>query len=104
MTGDATQLLFRDQEFDVVLTSKTMHHIPSWEAALMEMVRVLKPGGYLTYVDLAFPGWVAALGNNLLTVMGFPTARGLETFVEKNHLHKIHSAKSFMSYKLICRK
>jgi hypothetical protein len=41
---------------------------------------------------------------NLMTAMGFPTARALETFVEKSHRHKVYSAKSFMQDELICRK
>ncbi len=44
---DATGLAFGDEEFDIVATSKTTHYIPSYERALVEMVRVLRPGGVL---------------------------------------------------------
>jgi len=49
--GDAAHLPFEDGEFDLVATQKTTHHVPNWEAALAEMLRVLKPGGHFIYSD-----------------------------------------------------
>ncbi|NMO04596.1 class I SAM-dependent methyltransferase [Gordonia sp. TBRC 11910] len=43
--GDALRLPYADDSFDVVLMSEILEHIPSDEAAIAEMVRVLKPGG-----------------------------------------------------------
>ncbi|GAB17756.1 hypothetical protein GOEFS_038_00230 [Gordonia effusa NBRC 100432] len=43
--GDALRLPYADDSFDVVLMSEILEHIPSDEAAISEMVRVLKPGG-----------------------------------------------------------
>lgn len=45
--GDATQLDFADGEFDKVLCSEVIEHIPDAEKALAEIWRVLKPGGML---------------------------------------------------------
>ena len=45
--GDATSLRFPDNEFDKVFSSEVIEHIPRWEEAVREMVRVLKPGGLL---------------------------------------------------------
>lgn len=43
--GDALRLPYADNTFDVVLMSEILEHIPSDEAAIAEMVRVLRPGG-----------------------------------------------------------
>jgi len=45
--GDATNLRFPNSYFDKVLASEIIEHIPDWEKAISEMMRVLKPGGYL---------------------------------------------------------
>ena len=46
-SGDATQMSYADGEFDKVLCSEVIEHIPDAEKALDEMWRVLKPGGIL---------------------------------------------------------
>lgn len=43
--GDALRLPYDDESFDVVLMSEILEHIPNDEAAIAEMVRILKPGG-----------------------------------------------------------
>ncbi|GAC67841.1 class I SAM-dependent methyltransferase [Gordonia soli] len=43
--GDALRLPYADNSFDVVLMSEILEHIPSDEAAIAEMYRILKPGG-----------------------------------------------------------
>jgi len=53
--GDACGLEFEDNSFDVVVSSLTIHNIESMEdrfVALDEMMRVLKPGGYLLIQDI----------------------------------------------------
>jgi ubiquinone/menaquinone biosynthesis C-methylase UbiE len=59
MVMDATKLQFHDAEFDIVATSMVTHHMPGWERAFSEMIRVLRPGGYLIYSDLILPYWLA---------------------------------------------
>jgi SAM-dependent methyltransferase len=46
---DFTRLTFGDARFDFVLTFDVFEHIPRYEAALGECVRVLKPGGWLMF-------------------------------------------------------
>lgn len=42
---DAEKMDFRDNSFDTVCISNTLHHLPNMNQVLKEMVRVLKPGG-----------------------------------------------------------
>lgn len=55
--GDIRQLPFEDHVFDVVLSSLVVHNIkdrPGRFRALEEMLRVLKPGGYLALMDILY--------------------------------------------------
>lgn len=45
--GDATRLLFPDSSFDAVTMFDVLEHIPDDQAAIAEVLRVLKPGGFL---------------------------------------------------------
>ena len=44
---DATRLNLHDAEFDLVMTSDVLEHVPDYRAALAEFARILKPGGHL---------------------------------------------------------
>jgi ubiquinone/menaquinone biosynthesis C-methylase UbiE len=56
---DAAHLSFKDADFDLVISQNVFHHIARWQTVVREIARVLKPGGYLLWLDLAFPGWIA---------------------------------------------
>ena len=43
--GDATQLAFDEGSFDLIYSFHVLEHIPLFRQALMEMRRVLRPGG-----------------------------------------------------------
>jgi SAM-dependent methyltransferase len=54
-TGDITSLPFSDASFDAIISMIVLHNIPSQQArdaALHELVRVLKPGGRMVIFDL----------------------------------------------------
>jgi demethylmenaquinone methyltransferase/2-methoxy-6-polyprenyl-1,4-benzoquinol methylase len=48
--GDATRLPFRDGAFGAAYAAHVFHLIPTWEAALAELTRVVRPGGVLLAV------------------------------------------------------
>lgn len=51
--GDASQLPFENESFDVVLTTHVLHCLPDWLVGLSEIRRVLKPNGiYLACENL----------------------------------------------------
>jgi SAM-dependent methyltransferase len=45
--GDIQHLPFEDARFDLVWSSRTIHHLPDQLAGVRELCRVLKPGGRL---------------------------------------------------------
>jgi ubiquinone/menaquinone biosynthesis C-methylase UbiE len=45
MLGDAENLMFPDETFDVVFSNGVLHHTPDMGKAFQEAYRVLKPGG-----------------------------------------------------------
>lgn len=60
--ADAAALPFTDGSMDAVFGFGVLHHIPDWQGALSEIVRVLKPGGVYFFEEL-YP----ALYQNFIT-------------------------------------
>ena len=57
--GSAFSLPFADHSFDKVICSEVLEHLPSYEDALLELKRVLKPGGLLAVSVPRFgPEWL----------------------------------------------
>lgn len=54
--GDAGDLPFPDDSFDIVHAHQVLHHLPDPVAALREMTRVLRPGGRLAARDADYGG------------------------------------------------
>ena len=92
LVADATNLPFSGDEFDLVYTNKTTHHIADWQQAITEMVRVLKPGGHLVYTD-----FVAPFGHR------FPTRAGINRIAAELALHHMQQRKSPFRYTIILR-
>jgi SAM-dependent methyltransferase len=53
--GDALNLPYADETFDCVIASEILEHIPQDDAAIAELVRVLKVGGTLA---VSVPRWL----------------------------------------------
>ena len=54
-TGDLTRLPLPDASIDVVLGGYALRNVPQYEAALVELHRVLRPGGILLTLDFYRP-------------------------------------------------
>ncbi|MFA6498702.1 MAG: class I SAM-dependent methyltransferase [Desulfurivibrionaceae bacterium] len=52
LVHDLTQHPLQDTDFDLVMSSMTLHHIPDVEALLRQFFATLKPEGYLAVADL----------------------------------------------------
>jgi ubiquinone/menaquinone biosynthesis C-methylase UbiE len=67
---DATRLSFQDACFDLVVSQNVFHHLSQWQTAVSEVARALRPGGFLMWLDLAFPKWLARLFQPLVKAHG----------------------------------
>ena len=76
--GDAAELPFLDDSFDVVVTRFAIHHFDDPRIQLAEMRRVLRPGGRLAVADLVAHPEAAATQNRLETLRDPSHARMLE--------------------------
>jgi SAM-dependent methyltransferase len=61
--GDIRSSHYRNDYFDVILSSSAFEHIQNFDVALAEMYRILKPGGYL--FSHFGPIWSASYGHHL---------------------------------------
>jgi ubiquinone/menaquinone biosynthesis C-methylase UbiE len=66
--GDAENLPFPDESFDVVINVEASHIYPHFERFLSEVRRVLRPGGHFLYADFrnrdGFPAWEKAMAES----------------------------------------
>lgn len=61
LQADAEHLPFRDARFDIVYSNGVLHHTPNTRQAIVELYRVLKPGGravVMLYARHSFMYWV----------------------------------------------
>ena len=64
ITGNACALPFENNSFDIVVCRLTLHHIANkkdLEKAIVEIMRVLKPGGIIAVMDNSTPQEFASL-------------------------------------------
>ena len=55
LKGDAMQIPFPENSFDVVTVAYGLRNLASWEAGLREMHRVARPHGKLLVLDFGMP-------------------------------------------------
>ena len=77
-TGDAEDLAFEDESFDLVYSYGVLHHTPNTEKAFAEAYRVIKQGGTLKAMVYHVPsmtGWLLWARFCFLTGKWFKTPR-----------------------------
>ena len=81
MRGDATNMHFKDQTFDIVMALGVLHHIPEYGKAIKEVYRVLKENGSLFILEF---NWNQKdIGQKIMSLI-FPPA----CWIQKNDLFK----------------
>jgi ubiquinone/menaquinone biosynthesis C-methylase UbiE len=62
LVGDSIELPFKTGRLDALFGFGFLHHVPNWRQALLEIARVLKPGG-VYYMEELYP----SLYQNVIT-------------------------------------
>lgn len=83
--ADATQLEYADATFDYVFSFIMLHHVVQWETALLEALRVLKPGGWLVGYDLLDTLLFRAFHRLEKAEVRLMTLSEIHTFLEQAH-------------------
>jgi len=84
--ADTTCLSFEDASFDLVVSHFVFHHIPEWDRAVREVARVLRPGGYFIWLDLAIPRIMGRVFGPVLKNCGLYTFDEIESAFAANGL------------------
>jgi ubiquinone/menaquinone biosynthesis C-methylase UbiE len=92
---DVFSLGFGDELFDAVFNLADLHNYRDWELGLMELKRVLKPGGLLIMEDLSRETFDHAAGRIFKMLTAHPydsmlTVDGLKEFTLRNGFEILH--------------
>lgn len=101
--GDAMQLPFADNKFDVVTIGFGLRNVPDANQALREIYRVLKPGGQVAILEMSQPtnpvvkvGWRAYFKL-------FPAVAALAGGHKANYQYLGKTSQQFVSARQLCR-
>lgn len=83
--GDIKRLPFRDNEFDRVIVTCVLHHLPDSGVPLHEIARVTKLGGVISILIPKDPSLIYFLVRNVLL---FLKHRNVAKLLEYRNLHK----------------
>lgn len=70
--GDASNLDFDKESFDLVVDFGIIHHIPNWRDALTEVHRTLKTNGDFLFEELSLETWEQGIGRPLKKILDHP--------------------------------
>ena len=106
--ADAGRIPFGQNEFDLVLSLNVLHHINNWDKALIEVSRVLKPGGFYILFDIAFPKLITRLFKNIAKNYGAYTSKDIADLLKGNSFEIIYNEipkiGAFRSFSMVCLK
>ena len=94
--GDAQFIPFKAQSGDILVCSETLEHVPNYERAFGELVRVTKNSGYLC---LTVPNFLstAFFENVILLLVGQPSYVKSHFSVEKEHIFHVFKLKKLLN-------
>ena len=108
LPADATDLPFKNSEFDLVLSFMVMHHISNWKKAFEEIDRVLKPGGIFIIRDLSFSKVTSKVIRPLSNNYGIYTFNDITVFLKEKNFNLIVQKSPggilFKQFSLVARK
>ena len=90
---DASDLSFKNEQFDMVVSQNVFHHIPKWDKAIYEISRVLKINGYLFWLDLAFPKLLVSVLKNVIKNYGLYTIKEIRRTFKNARLEELNYEK-----------
>ena len=105
---DAAQLSFQDARFDLVVSQNVFHHLSKWQNAVREVARVLRLGGFLMWLDITLPKWIAQLFQPLVKKHSLYCIEDVKYVFEKHgfeqrfHERRIHGP--FFQHNMIWQK
>lgn len=113
--GDAENLPFEADSFDVAICSESLHHYPNPQAFFDSVCRVLKPGGRLILRDVTFNSravrwFVNHIELPALNLIGFGDVRiygreDMQTMIERAALRmETFEKRGFMRMHCVARK
>jgi ubiquinone/menaquinone biosynthesis C-methylase UbiE len=99
--GDAANMPFGDQEFDLVIGTCVLHHVDDVLGVLMEAKRVCKGGGEIVFILPTDPGLLNGLVKRLISfrklkLIGHPNPKLIYSLDHKNYINSIISQFSFV--------
>jgi SAM-dependent methyltransferase len=93
--GDIRRLPFKNSEFDRVIVTCVLHHLPNLELPLCEIARVTKPGGVITILFPKEPSLTYSYVRNFLMLVKHRNLRKVEQYRE------LHKQQHIGDYKII---
>jgi ubiquinone/menaquinone biosynthesis C-methylase UbiE len=83
---DAARLSFDHGSFDLVLSQFVFHHMANWQKVVGEVARVLQPGGYFIWLDVAFKPRTKRIIRPFMKNFGIYTIEEAKAVFEQNGL------------------
>jgi ubiquinone/menaquinone biosynthesis C-methylase UbiE len=93
VVADATNLPFKNAEFEMVMSLNVFHHISDWRHVLSEVNRLLKPNGYFVFHDLAYSKIVTIVFRPVVKNYGLYTIEDIIQPSESNALKVVYKTK-----------
>jgi SAM-dependent methyltransferase len=106
--GDASQISFPDNSFDVVLTVHMIHNVSNWRHFLDDIDRVLKSGGFYLNAQWVTPPARMEFESYFRSILSkyeeFQNSKCLDVAIKEINVEEYFSGKGYKSNYLIAKK